>query len=121
MLYLGAAHLKLSIFKYEQNNNRLLEFYKNINKLTLINCKNMTLCIFLIVIFGYIRFSLTKNGSIYLRKQTKLTVALRASLTECKFRTLHYFGIGIVCTVKCEKVGESSASKIVQPCFHEIM
>ena len=29
MLFLNAAHLKLYIFKYEQNNNRLLEIYKN--------------------------------------------------------------------------------------------
>ena len=26
---LDAAHLKLYIFKYEQNNNKLLEIYKN--------------------------------------------------------------------------------------------
>ena len=50
-LFSDTAHLKLCIFKYEQNNNRLLEIYKNTNKLTLINCKNMTLCIFLIVIY----------------------------------------------------------------------
>ena len=50
--YLDVAHLKVCNFKFEQNNNRLLEIYKNINKLTLFNCKNMTLCIFLIVIYG---------------------------------------------------------------------
>ena len=29
MFYLVAGHLKLYIFEYEQNNNRLLEIYKN--------------------------------------------------------------------------------------------
>ena len=29
MIYSDAAHLKLYIFKYEQNNNRLLKIYKN--------------------------------------------------------------------------------------------
>ena len=29
MFYLITAHLKLYIFEYEQNNNRLLEIYKN--------------------------------------------------------------------------------------------
>ena len=28
-LWLNVAHLKVYIFKYEQNNNRLLEIYKN--------------------------------------------------------------------------------------------
>ena len=52
VLFLVAAYLKLYIFKYEGNNKRLLKQYTKINKLTLINCKNMTLCIFLIVIYG---------------------------------------------------------------------
>ena len=29
MFYLNAAHLKLNVFKYEQNNNRLLKYTKN--------------------------------------------------------------------------------------------
>ena len=58
------------MFKYDQNNNRLLKD-TNINKLTLLNCKNMTQCIFLIVIYGEIHILFTKNDIIYLQKQTK--------------------------------------------------
>ena len=81
----------------------------------------MTPCIFLIVIYELIHIPLTKKVVYTCESRQKITVARRASHTECKFRTYHYFRIGIVCTEKCEKVGIFSASKIVQPCFHEIM